>query len=291
MYSLITANKTKSLLLVLLFFLFLTGLGYLYDRYFGLGRSGLLFALIFSSFSALLSYFAGDKIALAASGARPISREENPYLYQLVEELASYAKLPLPKIHRINDPTINAFATGRDPKHASIAVTSGAVEKLTKDELKGVLAHELSHIKNYDIRWLMLVMVLVGAVALLSNLAWRVHFFGRGRDRETAPNPLLAMLSLALIMLSPLIAELIKLAVSRRREYLADASGAALAGSSAGLANALEKIGRQGRPLLRASTATAPLFISNPLSPNRLINLFSTHPPLEERIKILLAAA
>ena len=196
----------------------------------------------------------------------------------------------MPRLHIIQDSAINAFATGRDPAHASIAVTTGALEKLKNEELEGVLAHELSHIKNYDIRVMTIVIVLVGIVALLSDWMFRIHVFGgRGRDRDRNVHPIFLVVGLILMILAPLIAELIKLAVSRRREYLADASGALLTRYPEGLARALEKTSAQKTPMLRANEATAHLYFANPFGNTRkwLTTAFSTHPPIQDRIKVL----
>jgi len=234
------------------------------------------------------SYFAGDKVALATSGAKPITKEDNPYVYRLVENLCITAGLPLPKIYIINDPTINAFATGRDPAHASIAITQGAIDKLENTELEGVIAHELSHVKNYDIRLMMVVIILVGIIALVSDWLMRGFFWGRRSERERDQlSAILMIIGIVLAILSPLIAQLIQLAISRKREFLADADGALLTRYPAGLANALEKIGLANKlPLKTANNATAHLYIANPFGQSQkfLSNLFSTHPPLEERI-------
>jgi heat shock protein HtpX len=235
-----------------------------------------------------ISYYHGDTIALASTGARAIQKSDNPYLYRMVENIAITAGLPIPKIHVINSPALNAFATGRDPQHASIAVTTGIMSALTNEELEGVLAHELSHIKNYDIRVMTLVIVLVGVVSLLAN--WFMHSgmgARRSSDEEKGSGNILAIVGIVLILLSPIIAELIKLAVSRKREYLADASGALLTRYPEGLARALEKIQASTAPLTTASTATAHLFIANPFKGKTIAQLFSTHPPIADRIKRL----
>ena len=294
MYNQISANKRKTILLIAIFIAVVLGLGYLYDYLYGAGYGygGLVMAGMISGVMALTSYFAGDKIALAVSGAKQITKEQNAYLYRIVENLCIAQGMPVPKIHIIQDPAINAFATGRDPKHASIAVTTGALEKLENEELEGVLAHELSHVKNYDIRVMTIVIVLVGIISLLSQWMFRMQYFGghgRRNDRGGNAGAILMIIGLVLMILAPIIAELIKLAVSRRREYLADASGALLTRYPEGLARALEKIGAQKTPLLRANEATAHLYIANPFGNSRkwLTGMFSTHPPIEERIKLL----
>lgn len=291
MYNQIAANKRKTTLLILLFLVFIIGIAWFADVYFGYGYSLVSTAVVVSGVMTLVSYFAGDKIALASAGAKEINATDNPYLWRMVENLAITAGMPMPRVHIIPSPALNAFATGRDPKHASIAVTTSLMETLENEELEGVIAHELSHIQNYDIRVMTIVVVLVGAIAILSDMFFRARFFGHGDSDDNRSSGqlggILAILGLVLIVLSPLIAELIKLAISRRREYLADASGALLTRYPEGLARALEKIGASATPLATANTATAHLFISNPLKGKSMSNLFSTHPPITDRIKRL----
>ncbi|MBI4449842.1 M48 family metallopeptidase [Candidatus Uhrbacteria bacterium] len=298
MYSQITSNKRRTLILISTFVLIILVLGYAYDMVLGVGAGagGLLFAIFFSAGMALLSYFGGDRIALWTSGAKPIEKRDHPALYRTIENLAITAGLPTPKVYVIPDPAINAFATGRDPQHASVAVTTGALERLKNEELEGVLAHELSHVKNYDIRVMTIVIVLVGAIALLSDWLLRMRWYGGSQREDRGGNQatiVLLVVGLALAIIAPLIAELIKLAVSRRREYLADASGALLTRYPEGLARALEKIGAASQPMLRANTATAHLFLANPFGSRRkrFMHLFSTHPPVEDRVKVLRAMA
>jgi len=292
MYQQIDSNKRRSVLLILFFIVFVILLGWLFDQYTGSGSDGLVLALIISLVMSLTSYFAGDKIALASSGAKAIVKTDNPYVYRLVENLCITAGLPLPKIYLIPDQGINAFATGRDPEHASIAITLGAIEKLKNEELEGVIAHELSHVKNYDIRLMMIVIVLVGIVSLLSNWFIRGSLFRRGKsDRDSGQlGGILMIIGLVLMVLSPIIAQLVQLAVSRKREFLADASGALLTRYPEGLASALEKISLEKAPLQRANNATAHLYIANPFgekSKQFFNRIFSTHPPVAERIQAL----
>lgn len=288
MYQQIDSNKRKTVILVAIFIIFVLFLGWLYGQITNTGYSGLTIALIISLLMAFFSYYTGDKVALATSGAKAIAKEDNPYVYRLVENLCITAGLPVPKIYIINDPTINAFATGRDPNHASIAITQGAIDSLENEELEGVIAHELSHIKNYDIRLMMVVIILVGIIALVSDWLRRDFFWGRRNERERNQlSAILMIIGIILAVLSPLIAQLIQLAISRKREFLADADGALLTRYPAGLANALEKIGLENKlPLKTANNATAHLYIANPFGQSQkfLSNLFSTHPPLEERI-------
>jgi heat shock protein HtpX len=292
MYNEITSNKRRSVMLMTIFIAFIIGLGYVFSRAQGdTTYSGVWFAIIFSLVSTSISYFQGDKIALWTTGARPINEEENKYVYRLVENLCIASGSPVPKIYIIDDPAINAFATGRKPELASIAISTGAIQKLENEELEGVIAHELSHIKNYDIRFMTLVAVLVGAISIMAQIFLRSRMFGgrRSNDREGGGQimAIFMIIGIILAILSPLIAELIKLAISRRREYLADASGSLLTRFPEGLAGALEKIKQDNIPMQRASTATAHLFLASPFSGKSLSNMFSTHPPLEDRIKRL----
>jgi heat shock protein HtpX len=290
MYSQIDSNKRKTWFLVIGFVIVVMFIGWIVAQFTEIGPGGLVIAGVFSLGMSLTSYFASDKIALASAGAKgPISEADNAYVYRMVENLSIASGTPMPRVYLIADPAINAFATGRDPKHAAIAVTTGAIEKLENEELEGVLAHELSHVKNYDIRLLTVVVVLVGFIALLSDWFLRAQLFG-GRNRSDNDSgkagSILMIVGVVLLILSPIIGELIKLAVSRKREFLADASGALITRYPEGLARALEKIAAEKLPLRHANTATAHLYISSPFG-NRtqsLKNLFSTHPPIAERI-------
>ncbi len=289
MYSQIDSNKRQSVLLMMVFIIVIIGLGYVFDQAAGTGSyAGVFFAIILSFGMTTISYFQGDKIALWSNAAQPIAKADNPYIYRMIENLAITNGTPTPKIYIMQDPAINAFATGRKPELASIAVTRGAIDKLTNEELEGVLAHELSHVKNYDIRFMTLVAVLVGAISILSNIFLRSRWLPRrSNDRDNNVGAIFIIVGVVLAILSPLIAELIKLAISRRREYLADASGALLTRYPEGLAKALEKIQAENMPMSHANTATAHMFLANPFSGRKISNLFSTHPPIEERIKKL----
>lgn len=298
MYKQITSNKRKSILLIFVFIIFIILLGWLFSKIAGAGYSPLVFAVAISLIMALVSFYSGDKVALWTAGAKgPIEKNDNPYVFRLVENLCITAGLPLPKIYLIPDAAPNAFATGRDPEHASIALTTGIVEKLENEELEGVIAHELSHVKNYDIRLMMVVIVLVGIVALLSDWLLRFRFFGGKKDDRDGGGQIgaiLLLVGIVLAILSPLVAQLIQLAVSRKREFLADADGALLTRYPEGLARALEKISAYKNPMLRANDATAHLYISNPFGGKKtkfFHKLFSTHPPIEERIKTLRGMA
>ncbi len=291
-YTEINSNKRHSVILMTISIAVIIGLGYIFSRATQDNTYTMVWiAIIISLFSTLISYYQGDKIALWSSGAKLIEKNDNPEIYRLVENLAITAGLPGPKIYIINDPAINAFATGRKPELASVAITTGAIQKLEKTELEGVLAHELSHIGNYDIRFETLVAVMVGAIVIMANIFLRSRFlFGDRRSRDNSGGQIAMIFMIAgivLAIISPLIAELIKLAVSRRREYLADASGALLTRYPAGLANALQKIAEDNLATTTASTATAHLYFANPFKSGGVRNLFSTHPPINERIKKL----
>lgn len=263
-------------------------MGYAIGMYTGYGYGGLVIAVAVSLVMTTFSYYSGDKVALKTSGARgPLQKNDNPYVYRLVENLAITAGLPMPKIYIIPDQAMNAFATGRDPEHASIALTTGIIQNLENEELEGVIAHELSHVKNYDIRIMTLVIVLVGVVTLLADFFLRFSLFGgRGGNSRRENNGIIVLVGLILAVLSPLFATLIQLAISRKREFLADASGALLTRYPEGLARALEKIAK--RPTIkRANKATAHLYIANPLATKKIAKLFSTHPPVEERVVAL----
>ncbi|MCC7004783.1 M48 family metallopeptidase [Candidatus Nomurabacteria bacterium] len=254
----------------------------------------LYFAVIFSIFMNVLSYWYSDKIVLKMTGAVPAEHNTNTELYHIVENLSITAGLPMPKIYIVNDPSPNAFATGRDKDHAVVAVTSGLLSILDKNELEGVIAHELSHIGNRDILLSTIVVVLVGFISILSDIFIRSSFgVGKRQNDREGGGGILAVIGIILIILSPIVATLIQLAISRKREFLADASGALLTRYPEGLASALKKISEFSRPMKRASNATAHLFISNPFGAKRndinaISKLFMTHPPVEERISALL---
>ena len=276
-------------MLVIVFVIFISLFGYILAR--ALGNPGLFtFIAGFAIIYALISYFASAKITLAMTGARPVGRSDAPEFYRTVENLTIAAGLPMPKLYIIEDSSPNAFATGRDPKHAIVAATSGLLAMMEQDELEGVIAHELSHVGNYDIRFMALVVVLVAVVAMLSDLFLRITFWSSFGDEENSSNNALFMiLGIAGAILAPIAAVLIQLAVSRNREFLADASGALLTRYPEGLAKALAKIDQDPRGLKQANTATASLYIANPLKGRKgtgqsLMRLFDTHPPTADRI-------
>ena len=288
LYTHIGANIRKTWILFSLFFIIIIGLGWFLSYYFN-DQLILFWAVAISLFMSFISYWFSDKIVLAISGAKPLAHDENQELYHLIENLCITAGLPLPKIYVIDDPAPNAFATGRNPKNAVVAVTTGLLAILERPEIEGVIAHELSHVGNRDILIQTIVVVLVGAISLIANMFMRGRFFGRKSNERGGgqAQAILMLIGLVFIILSPLIAKLIQLAISRKREYLADASGALLTRYPEGLANALEKISRSPLQLRTANSATAHLYIASPFKGKKLINLFSTHPPIEERIKRL----
>jgi len=295
MYEAQAQNRWRTVLLIFFFTLIVVAIG---DIFGGSSSAGVVFipaAIAFSAGSSLFSYFAGDKLVLAQSRAQEVPEGEEKVLRDVVETLALGLGIPTPKLYVIEDPAPNAFATGRDPDHASVAVTRGLLETMDRSELEGVIAHELSHVGNRDIRVMLLVTVLVGTVALLSDWLLRSMWWGgRSRDRNSSGGGgILLLVGLVLAILTPIIATLIQLAVSRQREYLADASGAFLTRYPEGLASALRKIAADQHVLSVANKATANLYISNPLKdhPFQFDGLFDTHPPIEERIRRLEAMA
>lgn len=295
-YERVEANKRKSVLVVMGFVLFVVAVVYVFGQAMGYGLDVVGMALIFSGVMSFASYYWSDKIILSLSGAREADRERDFEFYTVAENLAMAARLPKPKLYVIEDTAMNAFATGRDPKHAVVVATTGLLERLDRTELEGVVAHELAHVKNYDIRLMGVVAVLVGLVALLADWFLRMSMFGSGRrqgdDRSNQLQVVFVILGLVLALLAPLVANLIKLAISRRREFLADADAAKLTRYPEGLARALEKISKDKEPLEAANKATAHLYIANPLKNHHdavgwFAGLFNTHPPVEERIAAL----
>lgn len=296
----ISVNRRNSLFLIFCFLAFVTVLGYIIG-YAWIGDPvealfGLVLAFVAGTISGLLTYFAGDRMVLAASRAREIEHGNAPVLFNVVEEMSIAAGLPMPKVYIIEDSAPNAFATGRDPEHAKIAVTSGLLDKLDRDELQGVIAHEMSHVGNFDIRYSMLVGILVGTTVLISDFFLRGLWFGGGRGgrrNEGGGQIQLIMMVIAIVLaiLAPIFARLLQLSISRQREYLADATAVKLTRNPKGLADALQKISGDQEVLEAANRATAHLYIVNPIKKfeKRSKGLFSTHPPIEERIRILRA--
>lgn len=294
MYEQISRNKWKSFFLILFFLGLIFLLTWIFGELMGFGPLGLILAVFIASAMTLGSYYASDKIVLAISRAKPVKKKDYPYLYNIVEGLAIAAGLPKPRCYIINDTAPNAFASGRNPQKSVIVVTKGLLEKLNRVELEGVIAHEMAHIKNYDVLVQTLAVVMVGVVALLSDWILRSFFWGGGRRRGKGKGggggaAIFVVVGLVLAVLSPLVAQFIRLAISRRREFLADANGALLTRYPPGLASALRKLAADKEPLEAANKATAHLYIVNPLTDikGKVNALFSTHPPVEERIAVL----
>lgn len=290
--SQIAANKAKTLVLMAGFTGFVVLIGYVFGVALGYGTSLMWAAVAFSIFSSFISYYWGDRMVLAMSGARPADRKRDFDFFTVAENLAIASGIPKPRLYVIEDTAMNAFATGRDPNHAVVCATTGILSRLERRELEGVIAHELSHIKNFDIRLMAVVAVLVGTVAFLADMFLRNLWWGghRDRDNDRSSGPLL-LIGIVLAIATPILATLIQLAISRRREFLADASGAHLTRYPEGLARALEKLGKDKEVLEAATNATAHLYITNPFKGKQFAawfsSLFNTHPPTEDRIKIL----
>jgi heat shock protein HtpX len=283
MYEQISANKRRTVFLLLSFIVLIWGLAYLISK--TTGSPGLLFVIgLFSLVYSLFSYFAGAKLALAVNGAKEITKQDDPRLWRTVENLSITDGLPMPKVYIMDDPAPNAFATGRKPDKSAVCATTGLLNMMSDTELEGVMAHELGHVKNYDMRVNTIAFALVGIISMIGDFFWHISLFGNGDD--DAP-PWLNFLAIVAIILAPIAATLIQLAISRRREYLADATGALTTRYPEGLASALEKIGKYGSALRKPNTATAHMFFANPLKSGAIAGLFSTHPPVEERIKSL----
>jgi heat shock protein HtpX len=288
-YSLISQNKRKTWLIMFVFILIFTGFFYLIGQYLESPRYYLFLGLVISTSSSIFSYFFSDKIVLLTVGAKPADKKKYFDFYTTAENLSIAAGLPMPKLYVIEDDTPNAFATGRDPSHAVVCATTGLLKRLDRSDIEGVVAHELSHIKNYDILLASIVSVLVGAISIIADLLMR-SFWWRGKDEEERKNPLMTLVFIVSLIIVPIVATLIQLAISRKREYLADASAVLITRNPNGLADALEKISQYQTSRFIPSSF-AHLFIVNPLNAKNslswLNNLFSTHPPIEERIRIL----
>lgn len=295
-YEQIDQNKRRSFWVITLFIAFVTAFGYFFTYLYNYDYSFLIFALLISGVGSFISYYNSDKIALSLAGAHPVGHQSHPQYVSAVDNLSSVARIPRPKTYVIESPALNAFATGRDPQHGAIAVTQGLLDTLTRTELEGVIAHELSHIKNYDTRLMTIVAILVGSIAMVLDWSWRISWHRGGeRDNDNKGNALIMLIGVIFIILAPIIAQLIQLAISRRREFYADASAAHLTRQPSGLIGALKKImANENIKLKTANTATAHLYIDDPVTVEShgswLTRLFSTHPPIAERIKALEGA-
>ncbi len=290
-YDQISSNKRMSYALFIIFFFISFTLAFIISGYYGGGYLGTGFVMIFALIWILFSYYLGDKAILAINHAVEVRKEDYPYLFNSVEGLSIAAGIPMPKVYVIDDPSPNAFATGRDPKHSTIAVTKGLLDTMNRLELEGVLAHEISHIKNYDIRYMTLVMVMIGLIGILSNMMVRMFWYGRGRRDQHGGrgSGAIVLIGILFAIIAPIIAQMVRFAISRKREYMADASGAMLTRYPQGLADALKKISSSNIPMTKANPDTAPLYISDPFTETRefFSNLFTTHPPIKDRIKTL----
>jgi heat shock protein HtpX len=291
MYNQIASNKRKTWILLFGFSVFAVGLVTLLAIQFGVPvEDALIGGTVFAVIYSIVSFYLSDRVVLSVTGAKPIEKRDHPELYRIVENISITAGIPTPKIYIINDPSPNAFATGRDPKHASVAFTTGLLNVLNKQELEGVVAHEIGHVKNLDIRIMTMVVVLVGLVLLVSQIMIRMRFFNANSRSKDARALMIIILVMHLLVaiLAPLVAQVIKLAISREREYLADATSALLTRYPAGLASALQKIRDHATPMKNANDATAHLFISDPFGGKKktpfLHKLFLTHPPIEDRV-------
>jgi len=290
MYREITENKRNSWILICTVTAVLLVLGYFVGENWGNGYAGMILAIIVATIASLSAYYGGDKMILTMSRAKRIEKKDYPQLFNVVEELTIAAGLPVPAIYVIDDTAPNAFATGRDPEHASVAITTGLMQKLNRDELQGVMAHEMSHVQNRDILFAMMVGIMVGSIVLVSDFFLRSFFWGGGRRKRRSDKggggAIILIVAIVLAIFAPIFAKLLQLAVSRQREYLADASAAKLTRYPEGLASALEKISGDREVLEVANRATQHLYIVNPIKPfeKRAKGLFSTHPPIEERV-------
>lgn len=287
MYSDIASNKRRTIYIMVIFVLFIVLVIWIFAKFLNGGYSVFIGGLIGALVYTVISYYAGSRMALAVNRATPVSKKDNPRLYRIIENLTITDGLPMPKVYLMNDPSPNAFATGRDYNHASVCVTSGLLDIMNDDELTGVLAHELSHIKNYDMRVNMVAFALTAVISLIADIVIRIVWF-RGNDRDAADNQIFLILGIVAAILAPFVAMFIQLAISRQREYLADASGALTTRYPEGLASALEKIAKTGSATKVQNSSTAHMFFASPLKKHSLSSLFDTHPPIQERIKRLL---
>lgn len=279
MYNEIAANKRKTVFMMIFFIVLVGILGWIFALYIG-DQSLTVYILIAAAVYVVVSYLLSSKTALAINGARRIEKKDNPRLWRIVENLAITEGLPMPKVYIISDPALNAFATGRNPENSSVAVTSGLLEVMNDTELQGVMAHELGHVKNYDIRVSMIAFALVAVVGIIADIMLRMTWF---RDEDDT-NQVAFLIGLAGAILAPIAAVLIQLSISRKREFLADATGALTTRYPEGLASALKKIGESGGSMRKQNSSTAHLFFANPLKGKKVVGMFSTHPPISERI-------
>jgi len=292
MYSAIAANKRNTVFIILLFIVIIGGLGLLASSIYR-DPSIVVITLVVATGYAVIQYFFASGQAISLSGAREIQKADNPRLYRIVENLAITTGMPMPKVYIVDDPAPNAFATGRDPQHAVVAATTGILDLLDDRELEGVMAHELGHVRNYDIRVSMIVFGLVVAIGFISDIFLRFSFFGgRGNNNNNGGggNPVVLVLGIVAMLIAPLVAAAVQAAISRQREYLADATGALTTRDPEGLAEALEKLGQYGRPMIKQNSTMAHMWIADPTKPGLMSRLFSTHPPIADRVARLEAS-
>lgn len=283
MYKAIKDNKRNTIIIMMMFVIIIGVIGWFFANYFG-EASITFYVIVFALIYTILQFFIADKLTIASTGAKQIEKKDNPRLYRIVENLSITTGMDMPKVYIINDSSLNAFATGRDPKHAIVAATTGLVDSLDDNELEAVMAHEMGHIANYDIRLSMIVFGLVSIIGILSDLGMRIAF--RGERRENGGYVTLVV-GLVAVILAPIVATIVQMAVSRQREYLADATSSMTTRNPDALISALHKISLNSRPMSKQSPAASHIFFANPLKPGFLSKLFSTHPPIEERIKRL----
>jgi heat shock protein HtpX len=287
MYSAIARNKRNTVFIILLFLVIIGGLGYVASVVYN-NITIVVVTIVIASLYALIQYFAASGQALSMSGAVQIEKVDNPRLFRIVENLAITTGTPMPKVYIVDDPAPNAFATGRDPEHAVVAATTGLLELMTDAELEGVMAHEMGHVQNYDIRVSMIVFGLVVAVGFIADMFLRFAFFGGGRSNNNnnggGGNPVVLVLGIVAMIVAPLVATAVQAAISRQREYLADATGALTTRHPDALASALQKLSDYGRPMQRQSSTMAHMWIADPIKPGIIDRLFSTHPPLADRV-------
>lgn len=287
MYRAIAKNKRNTVLIIILFVVLIGFLGYALSFLMGGDPMTITIGTIIGAGAfTLIQYFAASSQAVAMSGAVQIQKADNPRLYRIVENLAITTGTPMPKVYIVNDPAPNAFATGRDPEHAIVAATTGLLDLMTDAELEGVMAHELGHVRNYDIRVSMIVFGLVVAVGFISDIALRFTLFG-GRGNNQNSNPIMIIVGLAALLISPLVAAAVQASISRQREYLADATGALTTRHPDALASALQKLGDYSRPMVKQNSTMAHMWISDPTKPGIMDRMFSTHPPIADRVKRL----
>ncbi|MBT4909224.1 MAG: M48 family metalloprotease [Microbacteriaceae bacterium] len=289
MYRAIGANKRNTWIIMVFFIILIGALGYAADLYLSGGTGVVFFAvLIGATIYVAIQYYSSGSQALSMAGAHQIDKADNPRLYRIVENLAITTGMPMPKVYLVDDPAPNAFATGRDPDHAAVAATTGLLEIMTDSELEGVMAHEMAHVKNFDIRVTTIVFGLVVVVGIIADVLARMAFFGGMRRNNGGGNPLIIVIGIAAMILAPVLAALIQAAVSRQREYLADATGALTTRHPEALASALEKLAEYGRPLKKQQASMAHLWMADPIKPGVIDRMFQTHPPIEDRVARLL---